>query len=225
MVRTNGRSCNLAFWSQSLSYVFSRWCRPQLGLASHAVQGVLSITWVSCTKAVDKWSYLYDIPMWIVKNVIFFWLIVHAISKDNMNEILIVMTIWLEFFLLLKVTSSPTVGLSPPHLATQLFVGLSLKTQSKSRRPRQSIISAPSSQHHQLQPMPFSWESSGNWGTDMKWNCWTITDQSNHSMGEACSTTSSSSLSNSCNFDPSAENINNFEHGKSYRYTISEKAH
>ena len=164
--------------------------------------------------------------MWIVRKVIFFWLIVHALSIDsNMNEILIVMTIWLEFFLLLKVTSSPTVGLSPPHLATQLFVGLSSKTQSKSRRPRQSIISAPSSQHHQLQRMPFSWESSGNWGTDMKWNCWTTTDRSSHSMGEKCSTTSSSSLSNSCIFYPSAENINNFEHGKSYRYTISEKAH
>ena len=81
-----------------------------------------------------------------------------------------------------------------------------------------------SSQHHQLQRMPFSWESSGNWGTDMKWNCWTITDRSSHSMGEKCSTTSSSSLSNSFIFYPSAGNIYNFEYGKSYRYAISEKA-
>ena len=38
---------HLALRSQSLNYLFSHWCRPQLGLASHAVQEVLCITWLS----------------------------------------------------------------------------------------------------------------------------------------------------------------------------------
>ena len=41
---TNGRTCNLMLRSQNLSYMLSHWCRPPLGLASHAVQEVLCIS-------------------------------------------------------------------------------------------------------------------------------------------------------------------------------------
>ena len=49
---SNRRTCNLALRSQSLSYMSSHWCRPQLGLSIHAIQEALSVTREHCSQSL-----------------------------------------------------------------------------------------------------------------------------------------------------------------------------
>ena len=71
MVWSNRRARNLALRPQSLRYVFSHWFTPQLGLASHAVQEVLCITWVSCTQDVDKRLCLLILSLILLQKELF----------------------------------------------------------------------------------------------------------------------------------------------------------
>ena len=68
MVWTNGRAFNLILGSQNTSYMLSHWCRPQLGLASPAVQEVLCITWFKIAYFQDylerSWGVLVVKKCW-----------------------------------------------------------------------------------------------------------------------------------------------------------------